>query len=83
MRRPAQRGSPPQITVSVSEPVSWVMFSSSMATEELALPMKRGLSMQGVTALPTIWPWMAVPSTVPSTSTVIPGRRSQQDSAQP
>lgn len=62
----------PQLTVSVSDLVSWVMFSSSMATEEL-VKLRKGLSMQGVSTLPTIWPWMAVPSTVPSTSTVIPG----------
>lgn len=58
--------------------MSWVMFSSSMATEELVRLKKKGLSMQGVSTLPTIWPWMAVPSTVPSTSTVMPGGRGQQ-----
>lgn len=40
----------------------WVEFKSCKAL----------LLMQGVTAPPTIWPWMAVPSTVPKTSTVIP-----------
>lgn len=51
------------------------MFTSPMEAEALLSLMKRGLWMQGVTTLPTIWPWMAVPTTVPSTSTVMPGER--------
>lgn len=62
-------------TVSVSEPVSWVVFTFSMATEEL-IPAFSSLWMHGVSTLPTICPWMAVPSTVPKTSTVIPAQRS-------
>lgn len=34
-----------------------------------------GPGRQGALAIPTIWPWMAVPRTVPRSSTVIPGRR--------
>lgn len=64
--------------MSVRDSVSWVMFSSSKDTEELDKPKKKGSPMQGVSTLPTIWPWMAVPSTVPSTSTVMPGGRGQQ-----
>lgn len=30
-----------------------------------------GPGRQGALAIPTIWPWMAVPRTVPSSSTVI------------
>lgn len=59
------------LTVSVIEPVSWVMFTSPMAPEEVIFN-KRGSGMHGVSTLPTICPWMAVPRTVPSTSTVIP-----------
>lgn len=42
-------------------------LASSEATEE---PLESWT--QGVSAWPTICPWIAVPSTVPSTSTVIP-----------
>lgn len=37
-----------------------------------------GPGRQGALAIPTIWPWMAVPRTVPRSSTVIPGRKKKR-----
>ncbi len=47
---------------------------SPIAFEELLrfAKISPGPGRQGAFAMPTIWPWMAVPITVPRTSTVIP-----------
>lgn len=37
-----------------------------------------GPGMQGAFAKPTIWPWIAVPSRVPKTSTVIPDEETRR-----
>lgn len=38
-------------------------------------PTSPGPGRQGALAMPTICPWIAVPTTVPRTSTVIPDRK--------
>lgn len=80
MAKSPHRSSPPPplpcqgLTVSLSEVALCVRLTPSKATVEALASWT-----QGVCAWPTICPWIAVPSTVPNTSTVIP----EQEKASP
>ncbi|TNN87133.1 hypothetical protein EYF80_002335 [Liparis tanakae] len=57
------------------------MTSLTETTEALVEfpPSKSSASVGQFEAPPTIWPWIAVPSTVPSTSTIIPEGNTGRD----
>lgn len=65
------------ITVCSREMTGSVLLSSVVLLFGFS-KMSPGPGRQGALAMPTIWPWMAVPSTVPRTSTVIPDWRTDQ-----